>query len=339
MQRAILLFYPLVVFLSFIYYLVIKLLLFLYKAKILKTHTISSRTKIISIGNIAVGGTGKTSVTIYLANKFIENNKRVVILHSGYTLEKKNILFSSDEVVLLKKRIHGVHVHTDKDKLRGCRVICNTYNPDVIILDDGFQCYKIKKDVEIVCISATDYLWKERIFPWGSLREPVGGLSRADVLMLTFIDLVEENVKEKWLQFFNRNFPNIPLILCRCKIASVYEIFDKKSIDVEILKAAPVVLVSALGNNDNFRLTCEHLGLNIFCHYKYPDHYEYKVEDIEKIISHKYLVLTTEKDEIKLRRIILEKLEVPIYVVRLELDILNQDVWEKVFSQILDKIK
>jgi len=331
--------YPLIVLFSFIYYLIVKLSLFLHKLRIYKIYTISGKTKIISIGNITVGGAGKTLVTIYLANKFVDSNKRVVILHSGYTLERKNILSYNDEASLLKKKVPNALIHTDKNKLRGCRVICNTYNPDIIILDDGFQYHKIKKDIEIVCISATDYLWRERIFPWGSLREPIEGLARANVLMLTFADLVEEKIRERWQAFLNKNFANIPLVLCRHKIVSIYELFDKKSVDVEILKTTPVTLISALGNNHNFELTCRQLGLNVFCHYKYPDHYEYKDSDIEKVVIHKYPILTTEKDEVKLKRIILKKLEIPIYVLRAELEILNKDVWEEVFGQILEKIK
>ena len=174
-------------------------------------------------------------------------------------------------------------------------------------MDDGFQYRRLKRDLDIVCIDTTNPFGNGSVIPVGSLRETLGNLKRADIFVLTKVDLVKdkgilENLEKK-LKEINQKAIIVKSIH---KVQNLYKLSDNKRIDSNELKNKSIILVSAIGNPNSFEKTVLNLGLNIKRHFTFRDHYWYKEKDLKKINSYCKendinVVITTEKDAVRLR--------------------------------------
>ena len=155
-------------------------------------------TKIISVGNITTGGTGKTPTVVYLAKNLIAKNYRVAILSRGYgrktagtqlvTDGKKKVddwRNFGDEATLMSQKLCGVPIVVDENRYRGGLFLVDKFKPDIIILDDGFQHRSLERDIDIVLVNSQDQPEEHKMIPYGKLREPLRHLNRADMLILT----------------------------------------------------------------------------------------------------------------------------------------------------------
>ena len=158
--------------------------------------------KIISVGNITTGGTGKTPAVIFLTQHFLQKQKKVAILSRGYgrktagTQEVTNgkvihgdWLNFGDEPYLMAKKLPGVPIVVDENRYRGGLYIVEKFRPDIIILDDAFQHRALERDVDIVLINAHDQESNHKMFPHGFLREPIKNLKRANFIFLSKTNL------------------------------------------------------------------------------------------------------------------------------------------------------
>ncbi len=281
---------------SLVYYLIVFLRDFLYERGIFKARKLSA--KVISVGNITWGGTGKTPLVAFIANALLKEGKRPVILTRGY---------GNDEKDLLLKSVRETPVITGKDRLKTGQKAIGRHRADSILLDDGFQHRRIKRDLDIVCIDATNPFGNRLVIPAGSMREGLGGLKRADVFLLTKVDLLkDQGVVEKLEKKLKRVNPDALIVRSIHKPGYFYKLSNEQLLDFEILKDKKIALVSAIGNPRSFEKTVLKLGLKFKKHFIFRDHYRYKDKDLKKIKDYCDRnnidrVLTTEKDAVKLR--------------------------------------
>ena len=314
-------FHPLVFLLqtlSLAYLLIVQARLFLYKTGILKTNRLGC--PVISVGNLTLGGTGKTPIVAYIASFFIDKGLKPVILSRGYGRSSKtsiaivsngeNILLkpgeAGDEPYLLAENNPTVPVIVGKDRFRTGETAIKKFNPDVIILDDGFQYLSLASDLNIVLLNCIKPLGNGYIFPAGPLREPASALQRADMILYTHSDEAPDNCCE-----------NLPVRKDILKLKTIHtfdkivRINDQKKISPEELNKKKVVLFCGIGEPDSFKKRVEQHGAEIVYYKYFPDHYVYKAGDLQSL--HKAaenlkadFILTTQKDSVKIKEVVSE---------------------------------
>jgi len=302
--------------LSLVYGLVIRFLIGIYAIRRAKADCVC-----ISVGNITLGGTGKTCLVEYIARYLSERGHKVAVLSRGYKLGAAKPQSSStkiggpakifgghkvassivgDEPLMLQQNLSGVPVIVDADRLRGIDKAIKDHSADTVILDDGFQQWKIRKDLDIVAIDCTNPFGNRHMMPRGILREPLSSLKRADVLVLTKTNLTHKTQGiKKSLAGIN---PGALIIESVHRAQGLYPWGEAgKMTSVSVLKEKNVCLFSGIADPDSFQNTMEGLGANIVFSYRFPDHYEYLAQDLENLAGEAErkkadMIVTTEKD-------------------------------------------
>ena len=282
-------------------------------------------TKVISIGNITTGGTGKTPTVIFLTKTLSEKGIKCAILSRGYGRKTAGTQLVTDgrkpvsdwrnfgdEPSLMAKSLPGIPIVVDSKRHRGGMFLIENFKPEVIILDDAFQHRSIERDLDIVLINGKDKKTDHKLVPFGLLREPLSSLKRADVLIFTKINLMQPN------DFLNKTIKSAgkPYFSSTLEAESP-TLFDGKPLLIK--KGIRIVALSALADTKGFITTLKQLDVEIVDHFDFVDHYSYRQSDIEKLAKHiKSLnvkaILTTEKDMIKLAP--LDLLGIKIYSVK-----------------------
>ena len=320
----------------------------LYNLNILKKKKL--KCPVISIGNITVGGTGKTPTVILIANELIKRNLKVGILTRGYGRKlKKTIIIcndgrkkeptlnaneTGDEPLLLYQKLPNTPIAISRNRYESGKILLKTYSLDLIILDDGFQHRSIHRNLDIVLINSLDKRNKYKILPTGFLREPLKNLQRADFILFTKSNLIEEN--EIPLIKVVKNF-NIPYSLSTAHNRLTNYIQDQQKI-LYFLDRNKGYLVSGIGDASSFKLTASVIAKNIIGYSNLRDHYNYKQSDLNKIIkksgkiSADY-ILTTEKDWVKLKHL---ESSIPIFPVELIFKLVRDK--SKLFNLIYNKL-
>jgi tetraacyldisaccharide 4'-kinase len=288
-------FRPVLLPFSFIYYVIIFLRNFLYDKGFFRIHSLDA--KVISVGNITWGGTGKTPAILYLAEKIASRGHRVVILTRGY---------GRDEESLFSKIIPDVPVIVGKDRVGSGKAAIEKYSADTVLLDDGFQHRRLKRDLDIVCIDAMDPFGNNRVIPAGSLREGLRGLKRADIFLITRSDLAQKDGIRLLEDRLKKANPESVIVKAVHEAQYFYEFSNGKALDKDALKHKNIILVSAIGNPYSFEKTILGLGLTVKKHFIFRDHYWYKEKDVSKIKDYCAknnidAVITTEKDAVRLK--------------------------------------
>lgn len=315
---------------SIIYIQVIRLRLWMFEKKILTQKTLPCF--VISIGNITVGGTGKTPMTLYLAQTLVRMGKKPVVVSRGYKGNyQTETLMVSDGVhvfadsktagdepyMMAQKKICPVVV--GKSRFKAGQIAIENFNPDVIILDDGFQHLGLKRDLDFVLFDDSNPLGNTRYLPSGRLREPVQtAAKRAHALIFTRCpltilspqpsaeDAIPTVFAENRLQPLRAHFHALPEFKT-CHVPFVCEqiLLDKNianpGIDMAYLKGKKALLVSGLASNPSFYETLDRYGVIIVDHLEFKDHYRYKRADFKKINTlacqqEADIILTTQKD-------------------------------------------
>ncbi len=274
-----------------------------------KIDTVKLPVPVISVGNISAGGTGKTPFVIMLANTLIKLNFQIAIVGRGYKRIKKDTsiisdgkeIFGSwqnagDEMYMLAKIIPAPIV-VNESKSEAAKIATENFSPDCIIVDDGFQHRYLQRDLDIVLIDQNT-LTNPKLIPEGRLREPLESLKRADVIVLVG-DINNTDIIDEYLS-------NHLIIRTQVKPGNVYSLFTNENIKDEELKNAIPIAVSGLGNPQKFEKLLTGSGCNIMDHIKFPDHKNYRIKNIKKIIQkckskNANSIITTEKDAVKLK--------------------------------------
>lgn len=281
--------------------------------------------KVISVGNLTLGGTGKTPCVIAIAGESIKRGFKPCILTRGYkgsvrgtslvTKGDKPLIGPSeagDEAFLMAERLKGVTIIKDPDRYRGGIYfmdnikpqLINTESKTVFILDDGFQHWNLKRDIDIVLIDSTRRLSKERLFPEGRLREPISALKRADIIVLTKTEFVDEKIISENEEIIRRCNPNAHLYYSQYIVQGIVDSTGNIK-PHHNLRGKKVYAFSGIANPSHFKFMISSLGVDIVKFKAFRDHYPYTSKDIEMIKdeSRGIDIITTEKDIVKVRSI------------------------------------
>lgn len=278
--------------LSLLYGLAVRTLSFMYSFKCQRINC-----KVISVGNITLGGTGKTPLVEVIAGYLKQQGHRVTILTRGY---KRMHTAMGDEPYMLEMNLADIPVIVDADRIRSANRAIRDYDADTVILDDGFQQWRIKKDLEIATIDATNPFGNRHMIPRGILRQPLSSLKRADVYVLTKTNLNPDIGQLKYT--LNRLNPSGIIIESIHKPRGFYDIAKPEELfNTETLKGKTVSLFSGIGDPGSFEDLIIGLGINIGLSFRFADHHNYTREDLDKIIKGSKgknidTIITTQKD-------------------------------------------
>ena len=319
---------------SRVYGILIALHHFFYKVNLLKSYKVP--IAVLSVGNITLGGTGKTPFTIMLAERLASKNKKPAILIRGY---------GEDEWIMTQDRLEktGVKVFVGRDRVRFAKEAL-LGGAGTIILDDGFQHRRLRRDLDIVLIDSANPFGNGSLFPRGILREPLDNLKRADVIVLTKADkgragvsALEEKIK--------KIAPGKNIVKAIHKPRNLFDIKTGNPAEISSLSGKAVCAVSAICDPSYFRHTLEEIGAGITLEFIFPDHHPYKKDDLARIFSgceKKKIdtIVTTEKDAVKLKKL-MSTTSTPlagipsVFVLGVELLIIQG---EKEFNEKIDRL-
>ena len=316
-----------------------------YFSKKLRTYECS--VPVISVGNISVGGSGKTPFTILLANELKKMGFLPAIIGRGYKKKKKGIVVLCDGINILSNAASGgdemlliaektmLPVIACEKKYLAARYAENNFDIDVIIVDDGFQHLQLARNINIALI-ASDDLQKPYTIPYGRLREPLSSLSRADIICITSDMLIDNNT--------NKFYDNKIIIKYRKEIGTPYLIFNDDNNKGELAKDYKYVAFCGIANPESFYKSLIEEGFNIEKFIMYKDHKFYRKFDIYRIIKllkQKNIknLLTTEKDAVKINEYnhIFKRYSILVYAVPMEI-IFDIDDYPKIFDFIYSKL-
>ncbi len=292
---------------------------------------------VISVGNITAGGTGKTPCIMKLVQILKQMGKHPAILTRGYRgkLEKVGGIVSDWDKILLSAQLAGDEPYMMAMKISHTPVLVGKHRTasaqnainmgaDILLLDDGFQYWKLKRDIDIVLIDCTNPFGGEHLLPRGLLRENLECMQRADIFILTKTEQVNSQIKDKIISRIKQWNDQAFIIKSEQKPAGVvtYENWKKNiPIFLENIENRKAFLVSGIGNPSSFQTTSEMAGFIITGSINFPDRHCYVNTDIEKVTqmaidSGADIILTTEKDAVKLMPIS----SIPLYILKIEMN-------------------
>lgn len=337
--------------LSYLYEGIITFLLWSYRIRLRKRFRLPG--KVISIGNITVGGTGKTPTTKMLAETLQSWGVKVAILNRGYRSKYQGemalvsdghqLLLTSaeagDEAYMLAQSLPGIPVLIGKDRVATGNYALNNLGVKVVILDDGYQYWHLERDLNIVLIDVSNPFSNGRILPRGLMREPVRNLNRADVFLLSKTNYATAKEKEEVRQVLAKVNPQAPIL----EVAySPDYLREFKSGEVSrnflMLKGKKVLVVSGLSNPQFFEKMIEDWGIDQIEKIRFPDHYNYSLEDLDEIgeaFREKSLdlVVTTEKDAVSIPSE--WQANFPLWVLGIEIKL--EEVEEKKLKELIQE--
>jgi tetraacyldisaccharide 4'-kinase len=273
---------------------------------------------VVSIGNLTVGGTGKTPCVEYVADYYRERGLRVAILSRGYGAAEG----PNDEALVLGQNLPDVPHLQGADRTGLARAAVARFRSEVLVLDDGFQHRRLGRDLDLVLVDATAPCGYGRLLPRGLLREPVSGLARADAILLTRCDQIAAGVRREVRGLVTRMAPGTPLVETRHQPVCLTN-SDGDDTSLTALHARPVTAFCGVANPDAFRRTLTDLGASVTAFRVYPDHHRYTGRDVEELecwsrtLPPRSLIVTTQKDLVKLRRTALG--DCPLWSLRIRL--------------------
>ena len=271
---------------------------------------INFKIPVICVGNIYIGGTGKTPTSIFLANELKKIGKNPVIIKKYYENQK-------DEQRLIKKYFDNIIINSKRSE---AIYDAEKKGFDCVILDDGFQDYKIKKDLNIICFNQNQLIGNGFIFPSGPLRQSLKYLKDAQIILINGKrDIIFEEkilkINKKLDIFYTRYTPN----------------------NIEDFKKKELFAIAGIGNPINFFNLLERNGLSIKKRIIYPDHYNFKEDELSKLVEesneNNYQIVMTEKDYMRLGNINLEKIK----FLKIKLDMKHKDEFIKRAIRLYDK--
>ncbi len=296
---------------------------------------------VLSVGNITVGGTGKTPVVEALARSWLSRGGLPGILSRGYRSRGS----SNDEYQLLERRISGVPHVAQVDRYQAGRALLAAHpEVDLIILDDGFQHLRLARDLDLVLIDATRPFGGGRCLPWGWLREPVESLFRADAILITRVDHVSRDVLGTLESFLSERAPDAWIGRAREKLEGFR---DAQGRLVESLPQTELGAFCAIGNPSSFFETVKRMSADderdswssLNWSYQFRDHHAYRENDLERVTREAKragvsALVTTEKDGVKLEALEgFASADPPIYQLRMRAEFDVGAILERLSSQ------
>lgn len=338
--------------LSYVFNAVVQSRYKLYKNRILRDTPLGCL--VIVVGNLTVGGTGKTPVVEKFARELAARGRKVAILSRGYKSKSdgaftkfwrwlshgevpnprvvsdgKNILLNSelagDEPYMLAKNLPGVVVVVDKNRVKAGNFAINNFGVDTLILDDGFQYLPLRGQMQLLLVDKTNPFGNKSLLPRGILREPIKHLKRASYIFLTKSDGTRDLALENFIRRYN---PSAEFIECAHCSKHLVDFSTQKQLPIEFLNGKRVAYFCAIASPDSFKKFLLQAGGEIVFHEHFLDHHRFSVEELDEFFEEAYasgaeVVMTTEKDAVRIDEKYRSKL--PFYYTRLEIEILSGD--------------
>ena len=289
---------------------------------------------VISVGNLTVGGTGKTPVVFHLAQRLAAKGKKVAVLTRGYAREGQEPVRVvkandsarevGDEPLMMARRLDPIPVIVGKNRVRSGSWAIQNLGADTLLLDDGFQYRKLKKDVEIVLLDATNPFGNRRLLPRGILREPASSLQRADGVLLTKIEQCEITNSESELEErLRRLHPRAAIARIAYAPGPLKRLGKEEALAVSELAGKAVAAFSGLASPASFRRTLEGLNARIILDKRFPDHHYYTGDEVRRLVEEArqagaWGLVTTEKDAVRIPGM---ESAIPIWVLSIEIEI------------------
>lgn len=337
--------------LSRVYSGIMQVRLFLYQHRILRHHTLGCQ--VISVGNLTVGGTGKTPVVEIFARRLQQEGRRVAILSRGYkkrelpllrrmwdriTLAEKNrpprvvsdgrkllldVRMSGDEPYMLASHLNDVAVLVDKDRVKSGRYAINKLHCDTLLLDDGFQYLDMEHRIEIVLVDRQNPFGNGHVLPRGILREPFTNISRAHVIFITKCGPEGAAELNARLRAMNTGAEIIESRHCPRYLQDVY---TEERKDLAVLRGLSVVALSGIAAPKGFEDELVRQGAGLADCARFADHHRYSQQEIIDIINRGVqlganAIVTTEKDAVRLPFV--DKRAIPLYFLRVDVELLS----------------
>jgi len=280
---------------------------------------------VISVGNITVGGTGKTPMALWLCEHLLRAGRRPAVVSRGYRSSATG--FSDESAMLARRCPQAVVVAAGPDRCEGGRTAIRQHGADIIVLDDGFQHRRLGRDLDVVLIDATCPFGYGRLLPRGLLREPPASLTRADVLVVTRAD----QVSEPELQGLRKRLAR--LAAGRPVLRAVHRATGFVALDGSLMEASAVprrpVLVAAIARPAAFERTVRDMGYVPAATCWYPDHHAYTAADAVALCDRVRrnaadALLATEKDAVKLAALRFDW-PCPVLALRVDIAFLDDD--------------
>jgi tetraacyldisaccharide 4'-kinase len=264
-------------------------------------QTTRAAVPVVSVGNLTLGGTGKTPCVEYVARFYRQRDWRVAILSRGYGNERGR----NDEAMVLEENLPDVPHLQGADRAALAATAVDELESQVLVLDDGFQHRRLGRALDLVLIDATNPWGHGRLFPRGLLREPATSLRRAGVVVLTRCDQIDEDERGRIREEVVRLAPDVPVAETVHRPSELVNC-DRKSATLERLTERPLLAFCGIGNPESFRRTLTTLGAQVAAFRVFADHHPYSRADVEDLRSWARehatdgVVVTTQKDLVKL---------------------------------------
>ena len=322
--------------LSVMYGLGVRMRNALYRRGMLRTLAVGA--PVISVGNLTVGGTGKTPLVEWIAGQLAQAGLRVTVLTRGYgrkssgrvvvsdgSMIRSNVDAAGDEPFLLAQNLNGrAAVICDADRVAAARWAIDNLKTDVFVLDDAFQHQRIKRDLNVLTIDATDPWGDRSLLPKGKLREPVDELSRADCVVITravdsSVNELRSEIESKW--------PGLPTFVSSIEFVGLQKLGEMNSSPEVNTIQTPVAAFCGIGNPESFFSLVRGAGYQLKDTSAFRDHYNYKQADIDRLVNQAAqngaeAILTTAKDAVKLKSL---GFALPCYVVNIAMKIDDEE--------------
>jgi tetraacyldisaccharide 4'-kinase len=337
--------------LSRLYEIGIQLRLYLWHHRIFRDHTLGCQ--VVSIGNLTVGGTGKTPVVEVFARALQQAGRRVAILSRGYkstprplwqrlvskvtfqedkvppkiVSDGQSLLLDSeqagDEPYMLASNLKDVVVLVDKDRVKSGRYAIRRFGCDTLLLDDGFQYLSLKSRLDICLIDRNAPFGNHYLLPRGTLREPIANLKRAHYIFITKSSELGAKKLRKAIRQFNTQ---AEVIECAHQPLYLQDVFTGERHGLKVLRNLSVAAISGIAVPESFEDGLRALGANLIYAKRYADHHRYTQQEVINMINRSLkrgaqAILTTEKDAVRFPKI--DRRDIPIYFLRVEIRIIS----------------
>jgi tetraacyldisaccharide 4'-kinase len=279
-------------------------------------------TPVVSVGNLTLGGSGKTPLVAWLAEWFCSQKVRPAIVSRGYGAPRGG---PNDEARELAARLPDVPHVQNADRVAAARLALEQHRPGVILLDDGFQHRRLGRDLDIVLLDALEPFGLDHLFPRGTLREPVSGLRRSHVVALSRADVLPAGQRDAIRHRVEKCAPGVVWVELRhAPQKLVSSAGGVQSLDA--LQGQPVAAFCGLGNPAGFRHTLTACGFDVRAFRMFPDHHAYRRRDVQSLAAwareqDAAAVLCTHKDLVKIG---VERLgALPLWAVSIAIEFLS----------------
>lgn len=336
--------------LSFVFSGIVRMRHYMYDSRILRDAPLGCT--VVVVGNLTVGGTGKTPIVEKFARSLSERGRKVAILSRGYksksegTFAKfvrwlthgevpaprvvsdgKNVLLDSelagDEPYMLARNLPGVVVIVDKNRVKAGHYAVTHFGVDTLILDDGFQYLPIKGQVQLLLVDKTNPFGNCSMLPRGILREPISHLKRASYIFITKSDGSKDAELEAMIRKYN---PTVEIVECAHVPERLVDFSAGTDESLKILNGAKIACFSAIAAPESFEKFLLNFGAQIVYKKRYLDHHRFEDSELSEFFAKAKaagatLAVTTEKDAVRIRRDF--NAGMPFYFTKLEIEILS----------------